>query len=96
MAQQYVSTIAGSASLTEFEAAIAYEEGLACKFIKSEITSKNGVLSNLITFQEENTIPKPLVFIKQDDQIPANHTLEWSGVAVISGSNTPLKAYREN
>lgn len=92
----YHTTVSGTKSLAAIQSAINGEEALASKFVKSQLTAVDGAITNLLTFREETAVPKAVKLTLSSAAVPANHSLVWSGVMLVAGSNALVSLYRAN
>lgn len=91
---KYHTTISGTRALPAIQNAIRGEEALAALFIKSQLSAVDGAITNLLTFEEQDEIPKPVKILPYGD-VPAGYVLVWSGVMLVAGSNAVVSIYRE-
>ncbi len=92
----YKVEIEGKYDLDQINLQIANEEAGASEFISSRVESPNGKVTNIATFSElpAGTVPKELKVVKQNDPQPPGTTLVWSGVMIVKGTSTSVRAYR--
>lgn len=92
----YKVEIEGIYELDQINIQIAGEEAGASEFISSEVTSRNNKITNVATFRElsAGTVPKELKVVKQNDSQPSGTVLAWSGVMIVKGTSTAVRAYR--
>lgn len=92
----YKVEIEGSYDFDQINIQIAGEEAGASEFISSEVTSHSGKFTNVATFRElpAGTVPKELKVAKQNDPKPSGTVLAWSGVMIVKGTSTVVRAYR--
>jgi hypothetical protein len=91
---QYHATVDGKRNLAEIQAAIAGEEALAAKFIKSQLTAVDGRITNLLTFEEVDELPGSIQVLAHPSSRPAGTSPVWSGVMLVQGHNTMVDCYR--
>lgn len=92
----YIVEIDGKNELQQITGQIAGEEAGGSEFVSSSISFHEGKVTNLATFKElpPGTRPKALTLVKQGTTAPANTQAVWSGVMLVSGTNTAVQACR--
>ena len=92
----YDVEIEGRNDLDEINLQIAGEEAGASEFKSSRVSVRNTRATNIATFRElpPGTVPKPLKVVKQGDPQPPGTNQVWSGVMVVTGTNTAVVAFR--
>ena len=91
---KYHATVDGKLTIGKIQSAIAGEEGLGARFLKSQLTAVDGKITNLLTFEEIDELPDPIRVLKHPSEQPEDTTLVWSGVMLVGGSNTMVDCYR--
>ena len=91
------ATIDGNNSLQQIEAAIAGEEALATKFVKSEVkgADKKGI-TNVVTFEDQDDVPNAIRLLAQTAPPPDGFSKQWSGVMLVRGKNQAVTLYRRD
>lgn len=92
----YLVEIDGKNDLQQITGQIAGEEAGGSEFVSSSISFHEGKVTNLAKFKElpPGTRPKALSLVKQGTAPPANTKVVWSGVMLVTGTNTAVQAYR--
>lgn len=90
----YHMTMSGTNTLAKLQAAIRGEEALASRFLRSQLTAVDGFITNLATFEDAAAIPSAIKLQSHGSATPTGHTLIWSGVMLVGGSNTVVDIYR--
>ncbi|MDB5861253.1 MAG: hypothetical protein JWQ76_4942 [Ramlibacter sp.] len=91
---QYYATVDGRQNLAAIQSAIAGEEALAARFIKSQLTVVDGKITNLLTFEEVDALPAGIHVLLHPSSKPAGTSPVWSGVMLVQGSNAVVDCYR--
>jgi hypothetical protein len=94
----YPREIEGKYDLGQINIQIAGEEAGASEFVKSEVTSRNNKMTNIVTFRElpAGTLPKPIILSENNEPSPAGTAMVWSGVMIVKDTSTAVKAFRNS
>jgi hypothetical protein len=90
----YYMTLSGAHTLAKLQQAIRGEEALASQFFKSQLSAVDGVITNLVTFQDANAIPPTPKLLAHGSAAPEGSALVWSGVMLVAGSNAVVDVWR--
>ncbi|RZJ26749.1 MAG: hypothetical protein EOO54_01760 [Haliea sp.] len=90
----YYMTLSGAHTLAKLQQAIRGEEALASKFVKSQLSAVDGVITNLVTFDDANAVPPAIKLLAHGGAAPDGSTLVWSGVMLVGGSNAVVDIWR--
>ena len=90
----YYMTMSGAHTLAKLQQAIRGEEALASQFVKSQLSAVDGVITNLVTFDDADAIPPVLKLLAHGSAAPEGSVLAWSGVMLVSGANAVVDAWR--
>lgn len=91
---KYHMTMSGTNTLSTLQQAIRGEEALASRFIKSQLSAVDGIITNLVMFEEVDAIPSAIKLTAHGGAVPPGSTFIWSGVMLVSGSNAVVDVYR--
>jgi hypothetical protein len=92
----YQVEIDGASELSQINLQIAGEEAGASQFVDSVPGTREGRVSNVVTFTElaPGTVPPPLTIAKQVDPPPQGKRRVWTGVMVLAGTLQAVIGYR--
>jgi hypothetical protein len=93
----YIVEIDGNANLQSINNAIVREEAVGAEFLRSSLSSHEGRITNLATFNDLPAGTRPSKDIElhvQTDPAPSGKATVWSGVMLVSGANMAVVAYR--
>ncbi len=91
---KYLMVFDGSHDLAWIENAIQGEEALATEFLGCQLSPIDGKITNVATFNEIKHVPADIKVQVHGPVLPAGKNPVWSGVMLVSGSNTTVDVYR--
>jgi hypothetical protein len=91
----YHRTLTASNSLTQAESAVQGEEAGGSEFKDSHVVTVEGVVTNLLDFEElDQGRPSAIALLTADAPPPSGKQRIWAGVMVVSNTIRSVAAYR--
>lgn len=93
----YLIEIPGNQDVAAIDRAIRFEEQTPAAFVSSQVAYYGDQFTNLVKFNQlpANDDPADFKLLALNANPPAGFTKFWSGVMLVSGTNTMVVAYRK-